>query len=175
MNREKNMNILITGLPGSGKTTLIRKIAGVLKSHRPTGFYTAEIRKDGLRKGFELVSLTGERRLLSHIDIKSHNSVGKYRVDLDGFEAFLDCIDFKNPASGLIIIDEIGKMECLSKKFIRLVENLLDSPVPVIAVVAMKGGGYPDTVKTRPDITLIELTRRNRDTLPGEILSLIQK
>ena len=39
-------NILITGLPGVGKTTLIKKLAEVLNDLNPIGFYTAEIREE---------------------------------------------------------------------------------------------------------------------------------
>ena len=50
-------NLLITGLPGVGKTTLIKKVWEELRHLHPVGFYTAEIREEVLRKGFELVSL----------------------------------------------------------------------------------------------------------------------
>jgi Cdc6-like AAA superfamily ATPase len=53
-------NLLITGLPGVGKTTLIRKLSEELKDLHPAGFYTQEIREEGVRKGFELISLDGE-------------------------------------------------------------------------------------------------------------------
>jgi nucleoside-triphosphatase len=52
MSRKKN--ILITGQPGIGKTTFIKKLAGKLKDLHPFGFYTTEIREAGIRKGFEL-------------------------------------------------------------------------------------------------------------------------
>ena len=57
-------NILITGLPGIGKTTLIRRLYEELKDTHPVGFYTGEIRENGVRKGFELISLDGRRGLL---------------------------------------------------------------------------------------------------------------
>ncbi|WP_455379577.1 nucleoside-triphosphatase [Petrachloros mirabilis] len=42
---------LITGLPGVGKTTLIRKLAKRLAEFGPTGFYTEEIRNErGIRE-----------------------------------------------------------------------------------------------------------------------------
>jgi len=63
-------NLLVTGLPGVGKTTLIRKPAESLKSLRPVGFYTEEMREGGERKGFELVSLEGKRGVLSHKGIR---------------------------------------------------------------------------------------------------------
>lgn len=54
-------NILITGMPGVGKTTLIKRLSEELKDYHPVGFYTAEIREEGVRKGFELIGLDGRR------------------------------------------------------------------------------------------------------------------
>ena len=83
-------NLLITGLPGVGKTTLMRKVYEALKNFHPVGFYTAEIREEGMRKGLELISLEGKRGILSHVDIKSPYRVGRYKVDVRGFEDFLE-------------------------------------------------------------------------------------
>jgi len=47
-----SMNILITGLPQSGKTTLLKSL---LKNHpQKTGFFTHEMRENGTRTGFEI-------------------------------------------------------------------------------------------------------------------------
>src|SRR5512139_3885766 len=88
----RKKNILITGLPGSGKTTLLRKVAEELKPLHPAGFFTSEIREANTRKGFELRSLNGKKGLLAHVDILSPHRVGKYKVDVKGFEAFLETI-----------------------------------------------------------------------------------
>ncbi|MGE5173394.1 MAG: nucleoside-triphosphatase, partial [Betaproteobacteria bacterium] len=83
-------NIFITGVPGSGKTTLIKKLAAELREYSPSGFYTDEIRSHGERKGFKLTSLDGQKTgTLSHVDINGPHRVGKYGVDLDGFDQFL--------------------------------------------------------------------------------------
>lgn len=163
-------NILITGLPGVGKTTLIKKLCEELKSFHPVGFYTTEIREEGSRKGFELISLDGRRGILSHTDIKSPYRVGKYRVDIKGFEDFLDTILFLDTTTSLIIIDEIGKMECFSDKFRRLLKETLDSKKFVIATIALKGGGLIAEIKRRLDIKVFEITQSNRDNLLLEIL-----
>ena len=163
-------NILITGLPGIGKTTFIKKLSEELKDFHPVGFYTTEIRENGIRKGFELISLDGRRGLLSHINIKSHYRVGKYGVDVRGFEDFIDSIPFLNPETNLIIIDEIGKMECFSDKFIKLLKEIQDSEKLVIATIALKGGGLIADIKKRDDTWLFEITRSNRDSLLSEIL-----
>ena len=164
-------NLLITGLPGVGKTTLIKKISEALKSLHPVGFYTAEIREGGERKGFELISLEGRRGLLSHKEIRSPYKVGQYNVDIKGFEDFIDSIFFFNPLTRLIIIDEIGKMECLSDQFKRLLKEILDSEKWVITTIALKGSGLIAEVKERNDVRLFEITKKNRDSLFSEILS----
>ena len=87
-------NLLITGLPGVGKTTLIKKLSEALKSLHPVGFYTEEIRERGERKGFEIISLEGKKGLLSHKEIRSPYKVGQYKVDIKGFEDFIDSISF---------------------------------------------------------------------------------
>lgn len=166
-------NLLITGLPGVGKTTLIRRLFEALKDFHPVGFYTAEIREGGMRKGFELVSLGGKRGVLSHLNIKSRYRVGRYKVDVSGFEDFLDGISFFDPSSHMIMVDEIGKMECLSTQFGKRMKEVLDSEKWVIATIALKGSGPITEVKKRQDVKLFEITQSNRDVLFSEILKEI--
>ena len=166
-------NLLITGLPGVGKTTLIKRLYEPLKGLRPVGFYTEEIREKGERKGFELVSLEGKRGLLSHQHIESPYKVGRYRVDLRSFEEFLDGISFFDRSAGLIVIDEIGKMECLSDRFKKLLREVLASGKGVIATIALKGSGLIAEVKQRQDVKLFEIKQSNRDVLFSEILKEI--
>jgi nucleoside-triphosphatase len=164
-------NILITGLPGVGKTTLVKKFLEELKQFNPVGFYTEEIKEKGIRKGFELISLDGRRRLLSHTDIQGPHRVGKYKVDVKGFEAFLGSIPLLTLSTRLVIIDEIGKMECLSERFKDYLIECLNSEKWVLATIALKGGGFIEEVKRRHDIKLFEITRRNRDSLLLDILA----
>lgn len=161
------MAILITGLPGSGKTTLIRKIARALPG--AAGFYTEEIRERGLRRGFRLASLDGRTGVLSHVDIRGPRRVGRYGVDVDGFEAFLENLPLK--AARIVVMDEIGKMECLSPRFRELITQIISSPAKTaVATIALRGTPFIESLKRTQGARLVELTVRNRDALADEIL-----
>ena len=133
-------NVLITGPPGIGKTTLIMKLVRSLLPYGPVGFCTREIREEGVRKGFELVSLDEKTGVLAHVGIGGPHRVGKYGVDISGFERFLGGINFLGSEHMVIVIDEIGKMECLSPVFVDMLGRLLDASKPVVATIALKAG-----------------------------------
>lgn len=163
-------NLLITGPPGIGKSTLIRNSCEALADRRLAGFATHEIRRQGERRGFELVSMEGRTALLSHVELKSPFRVGQYGVDVDGFEAFLKTIPFFAADVDIIIIDEIGKMECFSAFFRETTKAVLDADKKVLATVAMRGGGFIADVKARWDVSLKELTWENRDHMLTDIV-----
>lgn len=80
--------------------------------------------------------------ILARIDIKSRFKVGKYGVDVTGFERdVVSVLDVEQTNAELFVIDEIGKMECLSRKFVAAVHDLFASERLVLGTVAQKGGG----------------------------------
>lgn len=148
-----------------GKTTLIQRVIDRIGPDNTVGFYTSEIRSKGSRVGFELCGLNGQRRVLAHKDIKGPHRVGKYGVDTKGFEEFLGELDLLSTDVGLIVIDEIGKMELFSKRFREIVRDVLDSDKQLLATIALKGEGFISEIKGRPDVQLLEVTEQNRDHL----------
>ena len=162
--------ILLTGLPGCGKTTLVMKIVAQLGSDKVAGFYTQEIRQEGVRKGFRWERLDGAAGTLAHVDIKGRFKVGKYGVDVEGFEkAVVSVLDVERTDTKLFVLDEIGKMECFSEKFVASVRRLFASDKSVLATVAKKGTGLIREVKNYPGVKLYNLTRENREKVISNI------
>ncbi len=172
--QSKSAKILLTGLPGCGKTTAIMKIINNLRSDKAAGFYTQEIRQNNIRKGFSWKRLDGAEGILAHINIKGPWRVGKYGVDVAGFEeSVVPILGVEQTDVELFVIDEIGKMECFSKKFVAAVRRLFASERSVLATVAQKGAGLISEVKNYPNTEIFNLTRAGRDKTVAEILQIL--
>ncbi len=170
----KSAKILLTGLPGCGKTTAVMKIIDNLGCEKAAGFYTQEIRQNNVRKGFRWKRLDGTEGTLAHVDIKGRFKVGKYGVDIKSFDKnVVPVLDIEQADARLFVIDEIGKMECFSKEFVAAVRRLFESDRAVLATVAKKGSGLISKVKNHPNIQLFTLTSANRDKVTDDILEIL--
>jgi nucleoside-triphosphatase len=158
--------LLLTGVPGIGKTTVIRQVADRLKKGRIGGFYTEEIREHGDRRGFRLVGFDGTERVIAHVDFPKTHRVGRYGVDVGAIdEATVLLADDR--AVQVYLVDGIGKMECLSERFVAAMRTLLIGPKPVVATIARRGGGFIAEAKRTEGAAIWEVTRTNRDLLPS--------
>ena len=161
--------ILLTGVPGVGKTTVIKEIVRFLGDNA-AGFYTEETRQGGRRTGFDIVTLDGRRAVLSRANERSRYRVGKYGVDIEGSDSVAGpAVEAAIDGNRTVIIDEIGKMELFSQKFRASVTRAFDSPNPTVAVIMLKANSFADSIKRRPDVKIIEVTNSNRDSLPRRI------
>jgi nucleoside-triphosphatase len=114
--------------------------------------------------------LNGNSATLAHVASNSKVRVGRYGVDLAGFERLINKELATDPDVDLIVVDEIGKMECFSRRFVDLVRKLIESRLPVLASVAMKGGGLIQEVKRLGDTELITVSTSNRDRLVEDLV-----
>lgn len=167
--------LLLTGAPGVGKTTLMRKVAAALPGLSIRGFLTDEIRSGGRRKGFRLVTFHGESIILAHTDFSSPHRVGKYRVNVAALDRVVDSALRLDKTVDLYLIDEIGRMECCSTRFVTRMEALLDTDHLIVATIHRQAPGFIQAIKERPDVELWEVTHTNREAMVGQVLTWIEK
>jgi len=165
MNKPRHV-LLLTGTPGVGKTTIVRRIVERLpETMQPGGFYTEEIRVGRERQGFRAVSFAGAERTLAHVEIHGSDRVGKYGVDVAAVDDLARTALTLDERQRLYVVDEIGRMECLSAGFVKAMRRLLESDRVLVATVGARGGGFIAEVKARDDVELWHVTRANRDAL----------
>jgi len=168
----ESVNVLLTGRPGIGKTTLIKRLIEA-SSLSKGGFYTEEVREKGQRVGFSLITLDGKRSLLAHLKTKSPYRVGRYGVDIDTFEAIgVESIRKAISTNDIIIIDEIGRMELFSRKFREVVLQALKTG-RVVATIKKGRGDFIDKIKSRKDVRVLEVNLENRETLSSKLTKIV--
>ena len=169
-------NLLLTGSPGCGKSTVLERVAAHHGDLRLGGFLTLELRENGQRVGFEAIGLSGRRVILAHVRIRSLVSVGRYGVEPDRLVPLINEELVRPPGTvDAYLVDEIGKMECHCAPFIKAANRLLEGPVPLVASIALRGGGFIAEVKKRRDVLIVEVTYGNRQSLPGQIATWIKQ
>ena len=167
--------VLVTGPPGCGKTTLMRRAVAEL-GVPAAGFYTEEIRSAGRREGFALVTLDGRRATLASVRIRGPHRVSRYGVDVQALESVgLPALEEATAGAKLLVVDEIGKMELFSPPFRKAVLRALDAGGPVLASIMLSSHPFADALKARDDIRLIRLTPETRERVLGEVVAALRE
>ena len=150
---------LLTGKPGTGKTSLIKQVVAELEG-RAGGFYTEEIRSQGTRLGFRLVTLDGQEAILAHIDFNKRFQVGKYGVDVESLERVgVAALWQAAERCDLVVVDEIGKMELFSADFREAVSGIINGGKMVLGTIMLHPNPWADAIKRQPQVNLVTVTR----------------
>lgn len=167
------MKIGVTGNPGVGKTTLVKRVLEAVPL-RAGGMITEEIRKCGYRMGFLVRDVaTGREGLLAHRHHCDGPEFGKYRLCLRDLEEIgAGAIERALEEAELIVIDEVGPMELKSSRFIAAVEKALASQKHLLVTVH-RASNHHLAYRIRHEVDLlIRLTQSNREEKTREIIQL---
>jgi nucleoside-triphosphatase len=128
-----------------------------------TGFFTREIREGGRRVGFAIDTLDGKRGILAHRKPESPVRLGTYRVNLGDIARVAVPAMVPESPDQIVLIDEIGRMECFSSLFRETLVAVLDSPNRVVGSIALKGDQFIEGIKKRHDVVLVPLAGGKSD------------
>lgn len=180
--------LFLTGRPGIGKTTVIQAAAELLGG-QAGGFYTEEIREQGKRQGFRLVTLDGQEALMAHVKLRGGGRprVSRYGVDVEAVERVGVAALRRAMAAGqIVVVDEIGKMELFCESFKDAVLQAVKGPYTGIATVMAKpnpiGAVAPtghrhwvDDLEALPNVAVWEVTMGNRNELAKRIVQWLDR
>jgi nucleoside-triphosphatase len=172
---EGTPRLLLEGRPGIGKTTVARRLLTLLQEAGVPvgGFTTGELRTSGRREGFVVEAASGAREVLAHVGLPGPPRVGRYGVDLAGFERVALPALRRPRTGGVVVLDELGKMELASAAFRAAVVELFGRDVAVVATVQVGHHRFTDALKRRPDIRVVRVTEGTRDALPTQLMDFL--
>ena len=170
----------LTGRPGIGKTTVLLRIVEKLKKEglKVGGFISREVREDGARVGFKIISLDdGREGWLAHVKQPIGPKIGKYRVCMEDLESIgVNAIQRAIRESEIIVIDEVGPMELFSQSFRKVLVESLNSEKTILGTIHYRiKTPLIAEIKAREDVAIIEVTWKNREELPEKITHEILK
>ncbi len=154
---------MIRGRPGSGKSTALNLIEERLRSLgiRVSGIKTPEVRSGVKRVGFKVVDIsTGKSALFASIFITSKYRVGRYGVDLDSFESIaIPALESGLREAEVLLIDEIGKMELLSDRFVSIIDRVWSSDKVAVGTIPITKIYFIEKLVRRSKVFWIERGR----------------
>lgn len=165
---------LLTGEPGIGKTTTLKKIVFDIGISRCGGFYTEEIRSSGSRTGFRVVTLDGQEGTIAHVNYSSRIHVGRYGVDIKtlesvGIVAIYEAMEHKE----IVVVDEIGPMQLYSNKFKQAILDAVKNEHPLLGTIVSRPYPWADELKLCPSVKIYNITLNNRNSVVAELVSVL--
>ena len=184
-NRKLPQHTLIVGGQGVGKSTLIRRVLEALDVP-VCGYIT---RKEPHLRDPQL----GDPIYIYEADQPQvqtdENVVGHcldqrpvvYQEAFDRFAEKLQALSKEDMATDesekapLLLMDEVGIMECHSPGFCQAVLDLLDGERPILAAVKYKDRPYLNQIRGHERCRCFEITEENREELFEEALQFVRQ
>lgn len=162
-------HVLFTGEIGAGKSTALRETLALLdmpawgiETYSPEPRDAQErtlcLRAFGSgEQGVMLCKVPGGNRSDAAALLDTHAA-----ALLDAAQNMWD----ESAEAGLIVIDEIGRLERDALRYQAALRDCLDGNRPVLGVLRKHQASWADWIREREDVLLLEVTPQNRDALP---------
>ncbi len=166
------MNVLITGNPKSGKSTILSGLINNITPRR--GFITKEIINDQRRVGFMLEDMNNRSVVLAQTENLTTLRVGRFYIQPQLLTEFIQDL-FYIKTTEFLYIDEIGQMQLYSKEFKTLVKKYLAATNDFIATItSIYSDDFTEHIMTRNDILLFRLTEEARTTVRESLINTLE-
>lgn len=158
-------NVLIIGPAGTERTRLVEEIT-LRTGARRDGYYTKLVKDGFFRSHAELVLLSdGVARTLP---AATRETVDQQLVPL--IEQAL-----RSGAGGLLVLDEVGALQCASALFRRLLVDCFTSDKNVLATMSLGGRdeAFLLSLESRADVTVLPMSDSRRDSFADLVACLL--
>lgn len=175
------LNLFLTGEPGVGKTSLIKKI--FLKWPLTPGGFMVE--REGTLGDWRTFYLENAEDVLAGKNLPpapqtsfAHREDGhkKWQLKPQVFNhqgVFLLKKDQKN--RDIILMDELGRFEGKAFLFQKTVLDILGSPKPVLGVIKKEKNPFLDSIRNRRDVKIFLVDKSNREEIFFQLEAELQQ
>lgn len=154
---------------------------GKLVGVKAAGFYTEPVRdaRNGDKAGLDVVSVSGQRAVLSRLKRSTGPKVGKQYVSLEQFEELVLPTLVEGNGVQLHVVDEVTRQALCSERFKAALLKLLASPTAVVfgSLPAPRYGNTIDLVeqvKARADTSIVTLSKANCAGTSQQVATLLR-
>jgi len=162
------MHIFLTGEIQVGKTTIINKTLKQLKKSYG-GFKTYFGPDRGAEDRLLYMNRADEPNLFTtDHGIAVFKKDGFPQADTTKFNTYgVELIRrAKATNKAMLVMDECGNLECDALSFQNEILKSLSDDHPILGVIKLSSSGWTDRIRAHSKVTLIMVTRDNRDKLP---------
>lgn len=134
---EETMLVMVTGLPGTGKSTLCRKILSALH-WKAGGFCTMPVMHEGKRVGFDMFPMEEGKIITPGFPMARFKVNGELEIYPEAFTVIgVKAVERSlNSKSECIFMDEIGRFEKDNTAFLNAVwDAVVQKEIPVLVVL----------------------------------------
>lgn len=168
----KRKHIFLTGEKQVGKSTALRKALERL-GVKVEGFCTLPYQIEGCTKGFYLHSLNKMDEYENDSPICIRVGEKKNKSIPETYETLGVKILKELKGDGIVLLDEIGKLENKAFLFQQEVFKCLDKQKQVVGVLQKTNATLVEAISKRDDVVVLTVTKENRDKIPQEIIEMM--